>query len=123
MNKKYDIKMLKKMASGHWIEIFSELAPELDEACSEPGRHVPCFHPDHPNSKDGLRAFEDVNETGGVICNTCGPRSDGIATLRWVRNWGFLETLEKISDYLKRSGIQTRKNNHKERTRHHGNRL
>lgn len=74
--------------------ILGRLAPTLEPALARPGRHVPC--PVHGGS-DGFRVFRDVEETGGGICNSCGPRRGGFALLMWANVWGFRETLEAVA--------------------------
>lgn len=96
-----DAQTVRERARGRWIGILGRLAPTLAPALARPGRHVPC--PVHGGS-DGFRVFRDVAETGGGICNSCGPRRDGFALLMWVNAWGFRETLEAVAREL---GIDT----------------
>ena len=63
---------------------------------------MPC--PVHGGT-DGLRTFQNFSETGGVVCNTCGPKSDGIATLMWINNWDFTTTIEAIKEFLKNRNV------------------
>ncbi len=94
---KINIDDLKECASGNWLSIFCALAPELDDACQKPGRHVRCLcH----GEKDGFRLFPDANEKGGGVCNLNGPFHDGISLLMWVKGWNFVETLEAVARYL-----------------------
>lgn len=92
-----DVSEVKARAQGAWKGIFLSLAPTLGRAIEIAPRHVPC--PVH-GGKDGFRLFKDWENTGGSICNTCGPHSDGFSTLMWVTGWGFRETLEAVADYL-----------------------
>lgn len=94
---KVDIRELKSRAKGRWLEIFLALAPELREAIERPGKHVPC--PVH-GGKDGFRFFDDAAQTGGGICNTCGPKPDGFAVLQWVNDWDFPQAARAVSDWL-----------------------
>ncbi len=96
-----DARIVREQARGRWIGILGRLAPTLEPALARPGRHVPC--PVHGGS-DGFRVFRDVAETGGGICNSCGPRRDGFALLMWANAWGFRETLEAVAREL---GIDT----------------
>jgi phage/plasmid primase-like uncharacterized protein len=98
-----DARTVREQARGRWIGILGRLAPTLESALARPGRHVPC--PVHGGS-DGFRVFRDVAETGGGICNSCGPRRDGFALLMWVNDWGFRETLEAVARNL---GLDTRR--------------
>ncbi|EGV16270.1 DUF7146 domain-containing protein [Thiocapsa marina] len=92
-----DARTVRERARGGWIGILGRLAPTLEPALARPGRHVPC--PVHGGS-DGFRVFRDVAETGGGICNSCGPRRDGFALLMWANAWGFRETLEAVAQDL-----------------------
>src|SRR5210317_1541204 len=87
------VSTLKNCCVGRWNEIIAILAPELQTAIINRPDHVPC--PVH-GGKDGLRCFPDFDETGGMVCNTCGPFSDGIDVLRWIHKWSFPETVEQI---------------------------
>lgn len=81
--------VLGSEAKGKWVEILSALAPELDDAIDghKDKKHVPC--PNHGGS-DGFRLFYSsngnatFNETGGGICNTCGPMNNGFKLLAWI---------------------------------------
>ncbi|NDY74255.1 hypothetical protein DO021_20505 [Desulfobacter hydrogenophilus] len=96
MKKEY----VKKRVTGFWLKVFEKLAPELNEACSDVGSHVPCPSKEHKNSVDGFRLFDDAEETGGGICNTCGSFSDGFALLMWLRSWKFKKVLSEVSKCL-----------------------
>lgn len=100
-NKKLNIKELKARARGGWLEILQALAPKLAKAIENLGKHGPC--PVH-GGKDGFRFFDDVAETGGGICNTCGAKSDGLAVLQWVNDWTFLQAVHAVSDWLDKNG-------------------
>lgn len=99
---KIEVDELKARAEGRWLEIFSLLAPELDEAIARLGRHVAC--PMH-SSPDGFRLFRDAAETGGGICSSCGAFHDGFALLRALRSWSFPEVLAHVAEAL--GGIAT----------------
>ena len=88
---------VRRAASGRWHEILSDLAPVLGFALEKPGRHVSC--PVH-GGKDGFRLFRDYRDTGGGICNTCGPVPNGLGLLMWVNGWRFPEALETVAEWL-----------------------
>lgn len=93
-----DADEVRRQAKGRWDQILVALAPKLEPAVKAMGRkHVPC--PVH-GGRDGLRTFRDVADSGGVVCNTCGIRADGFATLMWINDWDFLATLEAVAEYL-----------------------
>lgn len=89
---------IKAAARSRWDVVFSVLAPSL-KAAMRAGRkqHVSC--PKH-GGVDGFRLFSDWVETGGCICNTCGSRPDGFATLQWLNGWDFPTTVEKVAEVL-----------------------
>ncbi|MBX3630660.1 MAG: toprim domain-containing protein [Nitrosomonas sp.] len=99
---------VKDRAYGRWIDILSNLSPQLVPAIQKTGRHVAC--PVH-GGKDGFRVFRNVATTGGSVCNTCGVHSDGFATLMWCNGWDFVTALNAVADYcgMSESCQQSRK--------------
>lgn len=98
MTKQYfDAKQVRDAASGNWLEILMALSPHLEGALRKPGRHASC--PVH-GGKDGFRLFKDVAHKGGGICNTCGPKSDGVSLLMWANGWDYQTTLEAVAGLL-----------------------
>lgn len=98
MTKQYfDAKTVRDAASGNWLEVLMALAPHLEGALRKPGRHAAC--PVH-GGKDGFRLFKDVAQKGGGICNSCGPKSDGISLLMWVNGWDYPAALENVAHLL-----------------------
>jgi putative DNA primase/helicase len=94
----YKAETVRAAASGNWLLIVSALARHAEDALKKPGRHVPC--PIH-GGKDGFRVFKkNFLETGGGVCNTCGPRHDGFELLMWLNNWNFKETLSAVGELL-----------------------
>lgn len=91
----------KDLACGHWIGILSRLTPELQEAIrfAEGGKrnHIPC--PVH-GGKDGFRLFDNVAETGGGVCNTCGFFPSGFDLLKWLKGWDFSYAASMVDDAL-----------------------
>lgn len=88
---------VKRRAQGRWLEIYSQIAPELDEAVARLGRHVAC--PMHGGT-DGFRLFRDAPETGGGVCASCGTFHDGFALLRALFGWSFPEVLVQVGSAL-----------------------
>lgn len=93
----------KIQSSSDWLSILARLSPDIEPALRKPGRHVRC--PRHGSSKsgekgNGFRVFRDVHETGGGICNTCGPRHDGFELLMWLNGWSFQQCLLAIGDLI-----------------------
>ncbi len=64
-----------------WDRALSRLAPDLCPAIENRPRHVPC--PVH-RGKDGFRAFDDFDSSGGMVCNSCGSFPNGYLVLAWV---------------------------------------
>ena len=126
-----EAKEVKAAAHGRWGGILSALAPQLQPALDRVGHHVSC--PVH-GGKDGYRVFNDVDDSGGGVCNTCGVHPDGFATLMWVSGMDFKEALKSVAEYL-RVGIiarpfggrtisrQTRKGDDDEKSRQALNRV
>lgn len=94
---------LKDRVGDQWLELYSDVAPELEEAIAKLGRHVKC--PVHGGT-DGFRLFPDAATTGGGICSTCQNSaggtgfSDGIAVLQWLYGWSFQEATDVIGEWL-----------------------
>lgn len=94
----YDKNAVKAAAKGRWDEIFHALAPSLDEAQANAGRHVPC--PVH-GGKDGFRLYPRYEESGAGVCNSCGQKTDGFAMLSWLNGWSFPQTLQAVGNFLR----------------------
>lgn len=99
-NFRFDVRCVQASAKGHWDMIFQILAPTLKEAMTRPGKHCPC--PVH-GGKDAFRLYPNYHENGSCVCNTCGCKRDGLATLCWVNDWDFKTALSKVAEVL---GIQ-----------------
>ncbi|MBT7410497.1 MAG: hypothetical protein HN826_12405 [Methylococcales bacterium] len=91
------ISEIKIIANGRWNKIIGDLAPQLSDAMAKKGRHVEC--PCH-GGKDGFRVFEDFENTGGGVCNTCGFFNDGFNLLSWANGWNMGDTINSIKSYL-----------------------
>jgi len=95
---------VKDAATGHWLEVFACLADnEMSEALLKAGKHVTCpIHGTSGKGKgDGFRLYNDVVDTGGGVCNTCGSFSDGFELLKWLKGWDFRTTLQAIAETLR----------------------
>lgn len=93
-----DARVVNQEARGHWLDILGALAHGLTPAINRVGRHVPC--PVH-GGKDGFRLFQNVNETGGGVCNTCGAFDDGLSLLMWYNEWPFPKAVQEVGEYLR----------------------
>jgi phage/plasmid primase-like uncharacterized protein len=96
-----DAEAVRNAARGRAEAVLRSLAPQLAPALEKPGKHVPC--PVH-GGKDGFRVFRDVAETGGGVCNTCGPVPDLFAALMWVNGWTFPEVVAAVAAELGMDG-------------------
>jgi hypothetical protein len=97
MNSTHDAKSVKLAARGLWCEILAELGGLPIELLRDPHRHGPC---PKCGGTDRFRAFDNVAETGGVICNQCRTSSDGFAALQWATGKSFADTLRDVADFL-----------------------
>lgn len=101
--RKLSLAELKAQARGNWAYIFEDLCPDLGPAMEARGRHVAC--PVHGGS-DGFRLFKDYNETGGGICNTCGPQANGFAMLVWVKGYTFRDAVREVARWLRKEKVE-----------------
>ena len=87
---------VKAAARGRWRDIHAASGFNCEEL---DGRHHPC---PKCGGTDRFRAFDDVDETGGVLCNQCfsDRNGDGLAAIQWRNDWTFGETLKAVADYL-----------------------
>lgn len=96
--KRFSFHELKEAAAGKWPYIFEDLAPELAGAQSNAPDHVPC--PQH-GGFNGYRLFPDYPDTGGSICNTCGPQKTGFFTLAFVKGWTHEQACIEVATWLR----------------------
>lgn len=88
---------VKDAARGRWEDVCRLLAPKLEDALNDVGRHCACpVHGGH----DGFRLFSDFNETGGGVCATCGAKPDGLALISWVNGWTLPQTIAAVGHAL-----------------------
>lgn len=95
---------VKRSAYGNWDSIFMALAGQgLTKAIEAgPMKHVHC--PVHGGSNgDAFRLMNDYRLTGGTVCNTCGMRPDGFATLMWLFGWDFVQTVKEVGESIGQS--------------------
>jgi|TARA_B100000446_G_scaffold184352_1_gene206126 hypothetical protein len=100
----YDASKVREKASGRWLEILAYLAyDQLGEAIQKPKKHHTC--PIHGTTNksgkgDGFKFFKDVVDSGGGVCNTCGPFPDGFLLLQEVKGWDFKTTLAHVAEFV-----------------------
>ena len=91
---------VKRRAAGRWDSILRKIMPKLAEAI-ETGHKKKVACPFHTgDTESNLRVLPDFLETGGVVCNTCGTKPDGYATLMWSSGMSFDEAVRAVSDEL-----------------------
>lgn len=90
---------VKRRAAGRWDSIIRKLVPQLAAAIDAPKKHkVGCpFH--QGKTERNLRVLDDFLESGGVACNTCGVKPDGLETLVWS-GMSFAEAVQAVADEL-----------------------
>ncbi|MFM9966030.1 MAG: phage/plasmid primase, P4 family [Planctomycetaceae bacterium] len=98
---------VKSAARGRWREVLTAFGfngEDLD------GRHHPC---PRCNGTDRFRAFNDVDETGGVHCNQCFTEGngDGLAAIQWRNGWDFPTAIKSVAEHL---GVQPPNGHNKE---------
>ncbi len=91
---------IKRQAAGRCSQILQSVCGLTDHQLN-PKVHGPC--PDCGGT-DRFRAFDDVNETGGLLCNQCGKRSDLFASIQWLRRCTFPEAMELVADEIGHNG-------------------
>src|SRR5437016_559571 len=86
-----DAKSVLAAARGRWVEILKTAGLTDDQL--DPKKHQPC-----PvcGGDDRYRAFDDVAETGGVLCNQChkSDNKTGDKTLMWFAKMTFPQAIE-----------------------------
>ena len=85
-----------------WESTICHLVPEFNQAINNKPRHVPC--PMH-GGKDGLRCFDDFDESGGMVCNTCGAFPNGYLVLAWALDLPTKEVARIIQKVLRNGGV------------------
>ncbi len=92
-----DAKGIRSAAAGKWREILPAVTG-IDRGLLD-GKHYPC---PKCGGKDRFRAFDDVTETGGTICNQCFNKEngDGFSAIMWLTGCSFPEAVKLVADHL-----------------------
>lgn len=99
--KRYDVDAIRDACRGQWIDILSALGGVGVDLMD--GSHHPC---PKCGGTDRFRAFGDVADKGGLICNQCFSKNngDGFASLGWLMGVempkNFVEVVDKVATYL-----------------------
>ncbi|HOV56391.1 MAG TPA: toprim domain-containing protein [Rhodanobacteraceae bacterium] len=100
-----DADVVLRQAQGKWDVLIAALCPELRPLIDGNKKAMPCPSNGHHNNGDGFRLWKKkFHEEGATICNTCGVRSNGIATLMFVNGWSYPEALKAVYDELNGGG-------------------
>ncbi len=97
---RYDRDNVKHAVSGHWIDT---LCAALGWQRGLFGAHQPC---PRCGGNDRFRSFDDVDETGGVVCAQCGTFADGFATIMHFRGCDFATALALVAEHI---GVEPKK--------------
>lgn len=96
---------LTKQAENRWEEIYAGIAPEFSDAIEVAHKrlHVTC--PVHGTSNrngkgNGFRMTKDWTRSGGVVCNTCGIKTNGFQALAWLRGWDIKEAAREVGKFI-----------------------
>ncbi|MFO0916104.1 MAG: primase-helicase zinc-binding domain-containing protein [Pirellulales bacterium] len=82
-------------AQGRWVDVLVQLGG-LDQDILDTKHH----HCPKCGGTDRFRAFNDVQDTGGLICNKCGKFAGGFTSLSWLLGIPFKEAVDKVAEYL-----------------------
>lgn len=92
---------LMSQMQGKWPDFFQSRRPQLVENYSGSSRddrkHFVC--PVH-GGKDGFRFYKDFATKGGVVCNSCGSKANGVVTLAWFDNTSTKEATKEVGEWL-----------------------
>lgn len=91
---RYSVERAKNLASGRWDFVFNVLGANIN---FNPRVHTLC--PKHGGT-DGFRVFKDFQQTGGVVCNTCGSYPNGFKALCWLLSIDFNTCVRQVVDLL-----------------------
>jgi phage/plasmid primase-like uncharacterized protein len=85
---------LREACRGRWRTVLSQIGLQFELLN---GKHHPC---PKCGGTDRFRAFDDVDETGGVWCNQCHStnNNDGFATVMWLENVDFKSAKQRIAE-------------------------
>lgn len=102
----YTWETLLQASRGQWSAIFASLLPsDLIDHLTRHGHRKHTWCPGHGgNDGDAFRFFDDWNETGGSICNTCKANANGLMTLCFVNNWTEKEAFKQVCAWHRGQG-------------------
>ncbi|WP_298771662.1 toprim domain-containing protein [uncultured Shewanella sp.] len=100
----YDQDEIYLAAKGRWSEIFAGLEPEWPNLAMRKKGYDPipkAYCPIH-TGKSGLAfgPMSGTNESGGMVCNTCGVAKGGIQALVMFSKREYHTALKEVHDFL-----------------------
>ncbi|MEM9354616.1 MAG: primase-helicase zinc-binding domain-containing protein [Pseudomonadota bacterium] len=97
MSSSSNLEEIRAAASGHWKGLLTSLGG-FDDSILD-GNHHPC---PKCGGTDRFRAFNDFENTGGVLCNQCfsEKNSDGFAAISWLTGCSFKDAMLVVADRL-----------------------
>jgi len=90
---------LSTLADGHWYDILSTHAPDLNEAIKAEGKHVTC--PFHKGKGDFRMQHkkDDLGRREGLSHCTCGTRN-GWQLLQEANGWTFIQAKDAVAEFF-----------------------
>lgn len=86
---------VKDAAAGRWHDIAVSVGIGTEYLT---GIHGPC---PRCGGTDRWRVYENFDQTGGAICNQCGPKlGDGFALVKWFLGCDFAAAVDRVADIL-----------------------
>lgn len=103
---KYDKEAVRLAAAGQWGSILPTIGGIPAEVLD--GKHHPCSQ---CGGEDRFRAFDDFEQTGGMLCNQCFAKDngDGFSAIQWLTGCKFGEAVEKVAEHLGVAPKQSKK--------------
>ena len=99
-----DKERVKSAAIGRWRDVARAIGIS-DKYLGD--KHGPC---PKCGGTDRWRVYDDFDQTGGCICNQCGPNlGDGFELVEWFIGCDFPAALTRVADCL---GVQSNGNGH-----------
>jgi putative DNA primase/helicase len=103
---KYDFEALKRACEGNWASIISALSiPDVSQALAT-RKKVKCPPGHGGKSNRQFRVFDDFDQTGGGICNSCGGHRDGFGLLTYLNGWDKKRAVKEVALYMEGRGYQ-----------------
>lgn len=95
-SKKVSLDELKGLASGRWSSILTSNGFPNEYLSTQHGPCPKC------GGTDRYRAFDDFEQTGGVLCNQCysHKNADGFSTLQWWLGCDFARAAKSVAEFL-----------------------